>query len=131
MPITASIEPIDRSMLRVTMTSTIPVVMIPTTAVCTDRFHRFRGDRNVPPDQMSNTIQMTASAMSIPNSRGSSSIERSTAEAPLRLLGSPCSTGAATVDASLKEHPPFVVLCGAGEPWSASTAQIDLRAGHR
>ena len=52
MPMTASMEPTERSMFRETMTSTIPVAMIPTAAVCTDRFQRFRGVRKVPPDQM-------------------------------------------------------------------------------
>ena len=49
MPTAAITAPTDRSMLRVTMISTIPVAMIATTAVCTDRFHRFRGVRNVWP----------------------------------------------------------------------------------
>ena len=51
MPTTPTIEPTERSMLRETMTSTIPVAMIPTEEVCTERFHRLRGVRNVPPDR--------------------------------------------------------------------------------
>ena len=46
------IDPTDRSMLRDTMISTMPVAMIATAAVWTDRFHRLRGDRNRPPEQM-------------------------------------------------------------------------------
>ena len=45
MPMKPSIEPTDRSMLRVTMTSTMPVAMMATEAICTDRFHRLRGVR--------------------------------------------------------------------------------------
>ena len=48
MPTTPTMEPTDRSMLRVMMTSTIPVAMIPMEAVCTLRFHRLRGVRKVP-----------------------------------------------------------------------------------
>ena len=50
MPMKPSIEPIDRSILRVTMTNTIPVAMMATGADCTDKFHRLRGVRNRPPD---------------------------------------------------------------------------------
>ncbi len=50
MPMKPSIEPIDRSMLRVTMMSTMPVAMIATDDDCTERFHRLRGVRNSPPD---------------------------------------------------------------------------------
>ena len=39
-------------MLRETMTSTIPVAMIATEEVCTERFQRFRGVRKVPPEMM-------------------------------------------------------------------------------
>ena len=46
-PTAAITAPTDRSMFRVTMISTIPVAMIATTAVWTDRFHRFLGVRNV------------------------------------------------------------------------------------
>ena len=49
-PMKPSIEPIDRSMLRVTMTSTMPVAMMATDDDCTDRFHRLRGVRNNPPE---------------------------------------------------------------------------------
>ena len=43
MPTKPSIEPTDRSMLRVTMTSTMPVAMMAIEEVCTDRFHKLRG----------------------------------------------------------------------------------------
>ena len=39
------IEPTDRSMLRVTMTRTMPVAMTATEAVWTERFQRLRGVR--------------------------------------------------------------------------------------
>ena len=54
----ARTEPTDRSMLRDTMMSTMPVAMIATDALWTDRFHRFRGVRNWPPDRMLKPIQM-------------------------------------------------------------------------
>ena len=64
MPTTPRIEPTDRSMLRVTMTSTMPVAMIATEAVWTDRFQRLRGVRNTPPERMSKPTQMTAARRS-------------------------------------------------------------------
>ena len=71
-------------MLRVTMTSTMPVAMIATEAVWTDRFQRLRGVRNTPPERMSKPIQMTASAASMPSMRTSiSSFDRSEPEAAL------------------------------------------------
>jgi hypothetical protein len=75
-PTTASIEPTDRSMLRDTMMSTIPVAMMATAEVCTERFHRLRGVRKVPPDQMWKLIQITSNAPSMPTNRVSISIER-------------------------------------------------------
>jgi hypothetical protein len=69
-PTAAITAPTDRSMFRVTMIRTIPVAMIATTAVCTDKFQRFRGVRNVWPGVMMwKTIQMIARARSIPASR--------------------------------------------------------------
>src|SRR2546422_5439772 len=65
-------------MLRDTMIRTIPVAMMPIEALWTERFHRFRGLRNVPPDRMSNAIQITASAAIIPSIRVSTSSGRST-----------------------------------------------------
>ena len=88
MPTTASTDPTERSMLRVTMTSTIPVAMMPTAAVWTDRFHRLRAVRNVPPDRMWKPTQMTASATSIPSSRVSTSVARSSEPAERISRGS-------------------------------------------
>jgi hypothetical protein len=48
MPVTPTMEPTDRSMLRVMMTRTMPVAMMPIEAVWTLRFQRLRGVRNVP-----------------------------------------------------------------------------------
>ena len=60
-------------MLRVTMTSTMPVAMMATDAVCTDRFQRLRGVRNRPPDStMWKPIQISASAPTMPSMRVSS-----------------------------------------------------------
>ncbi len=65
-------------MLRVTMIRTIPVAMIATTEVWTERFHRFLGVKNVWPGVMTwKTSQMIASAASIPASRASISADRS------------------------------------------------------
>ena len=44
----ATIEPTDRSMWRMTMTSTMPVAMTAIDEVWTDRFQRLRGVRNRP-----------------------------------------------------------------------------------
>ena len=51
MPTVPTMEPTERSMLRETMTSTIPVAMIAIDEVWTERFHRLRGVMNVPPDR--------------------------------------------------------------------------------
>ena len=58
MPVKPSVDPIDRSMLRDTMMRTMPVAMIATAALWTDRFHRLRGVRNRPSDTMLNTTQI-------------------------------------------------------------------------
>ena len=71
-------DPTERSMFRDTMTRTIPVAMIAIEALCTDRFQRFRAERNVPPDTMLKLIQMMTSAETIPSMRGSTSTVRST-----------------------------------------------------
>ncbi len=52
MAISPRMEPTDRSILRVTITSTMPVTITATDAVCTDRFHRLRGVRNSPPENI-------------------------------------------------------------------------------
>src|SRR3989475_3696818 len=73
-----SIDPTERSMLRDTMTRTIPVAMIAIEALWTDRFQRLRAVRNVPPDTMPKLTQMMISAATIPSMRVSTSIDRST-----------------------------------------------------
>ena len=56
-------------MLRDTMISTMPVAMMAIEVLCTDRFHRLREVRKSPPDKTLNAIQMTITAVIIPNSR--------------------------------------------------------------
>ena len=68
-PMNPSIDPTDRSMLRETMTNTIPVAMMATIAVCRERNQRLRGVRNVPPVQKWKPTQMIRSPMIIPNIR--------------------------------------------------------------
>ena len=77
MPTMPSIDPTDRSMLRLTMMSTMPVAMTATDAVCTERFQRFWGERNLPFVPMPKMIQMMTSAATMPSSRVSTSAERS------------------------------------------------------
>jgi hypothetical protein len=74
MPTTPRMEPTERSMLRVTMTSTMPVTMTATEAVCTDRFQRLRGVRNRPPEKKLKPTQMMASAPIMPRRRVSISV---------------------------------------------------------
>lgn len=69
MPVTPRMEPTDRSMWRITMTSTMPVDMTAMEELWTDRFQRLRGVRNVPSARKSNAIQMTARAPIIPRKR--------------------------------------------------------------
>ena len=73
-PMKPSIDPIDRSMLRVTMTSTMPVAMMATDEDCTDRFHKLRGVRNKPPDSRWKAIQISSNAPTMPSIRVSSSV---------------------------------------------------------
>src|SRR5688572_2143780 len=77
-PMNPSIDPTERSMLRDTMTSTMPVAMMPIEALCTDRFHRLRGVRKSPPEMTLKPIQMIARAAISPNRRVSTSAERRT-----------------------------------------------------
>jgi hypothetical protein len=72
-----SSEPTDRSMLRDTMTSTIPVAMIAIEALWTERFQRFLAVRKVPSEMMLKPIQITASAAMSPRRRVSISAARS------------------------------------------------------
>jgi hypothetical protein len=64
-------------MLRDTMMSTMPVAMTAIAELWTDRFHRFRGVKNRPPDATLKPIQMMASAAIMPSMRVSISIENS------------------------------------------------------
>ena len=86
MPMKPSSEPTDRSMLRVTITSTMPVAMMETEADWTDRFHRLRGVRKARLSKSSGLTprrrllmmwkpaQMTISAPTMPSMRVSSSV---------------------------------------------------------
>src|SRR5882724_8045548 len=85
MPVKPTSEPTERSMLRETITSTMPVAITATDAVCTDRFQRLREVRNVPlakrwnglapsPDMNWKPSQTTASAMTMPRRRVSISV---------------------------------------------------------
>ena len=65
-------------MLRETMIRTMPVAMMAMDVLWTDRFHRFRAVRKPPSERMLKAIQMTASAISMPNNRVSSSVSAST-----------------------------------------------------
>ena len=74
MATTPTIDPTDRSMLRETMMSTMPVAMIATTAVCTDSVMKVVGWRNLPPVTSPNPRRMATSANSIPKRRTSISV---------------------------------------------------------
>src|SRR4051794_41764699 len=71
-------------MLRETMIRTIPVAMTAVEALWTERFHRLRAVRNVPPDTRLKNTQMIASAATIPNRRGSISLDASSDPADRR-----------------------------------------------
>ena len=88
-----STDPIERSMLRDTMISTMPVAMMPIDELWTERFQRFRGVMKSPPDAMWKPIQMTPRAITIPSRRVSSSAARSNPRALRPGVGSvtlPC-----------------------------------------
>ncbi|OWK25134.1 hypothetical protein AJ87_13950 [Rhizobium yanglingense] len=76
MPQKPSMEPTERSMLRVTITSTMPVAMTATDEVWTERFQRLRGVRKRPPVMIWKPIQMISSAPTMPRSRVSISVAR-------------------------------------------------------
>ena len=61
-------------MLRETMTSTMPVAMMATVDVWTERFQRLRGVRNTPPDMNWNPSQTIARATIMPSMRASISV---------------------------------------------------------
>ena len=73
MPVKPRVDPIERSMLRDTMTSTMPVAMIATAALCTERFQRLRGVRNRPLDTRLKTTQIARVARIRPRRRVSTS----------------------------------------------------------
>ena len=77
MAITPSVEPTDRSMLRETMTSTIPVAMMATGATCTEKVTMLVGVRIFPPVTMPKPIRMPANARSMPKRRRSISVAAS------------------------------------------------------
>ncbi len=62
-------------MFRDTMMRTIPVAMIAIEVLWTDRFHRLRAVRKSPPERMWKAIQIASSAISMPNSRVSISVD--------------------------------------------------------
>ena len=78
------IEPIDRSIWRMTMISTMPVVITAMVDVCTSRIQRLRAVRNEPPKMpspgrmtplaMSKPTQMMMSAATMPSMRVSISV---------------------------------------------------------
>ena len=77
-------EPTERSMWRMTMISTMPVVITAMEEVWTSRIHRLRGVRKVPPRRpspprtmalaRSKPTQITSSAPSMPSMRESISV---------------------------------------------------------
>ena len=67
-------EPTDRSMLRDTMTRTMPVAMTAIPAAWTPSVTMLTGRRNVPPLMKWKPIRMIARAASIPNRRRSISV---------------------------------------------------------
>ena len=52
MPRKPSIEPIERSMLRLMIMRAMPVAIMATGAAWTDKFHKLRGVRKSPPVRM-------------------------------------------------------------------------------
>ncbi len=74
MPTKPRNEPTERSMLRETIMSTMPLARMAMVAVWTDRFQRLRGDRNRPLEAKLKPIQMTARAINMPIRRTSTSV---------------------------------------------------------
>ncbi len=62
-------------MFRDTMMSTMPVAMMAMEVLCTERFHRLRAVRKSPPETMWNAIQIARSAITMPKSRVSISVD--------------------------------------------------------
>src|SRR5215203_3054471 len=74
MAIRPTSDPTDRSMLRDTMTRTIPVAMIATPDACTASVIMFVGWKNLPPLRIWNVNRIAARATSMPNRRRSISV---------------------------------------------------------
>src|SRR5664280_591963 len=107
-PVSPRIEPTDRSMLRDTMMSTIPVAMTAMEELWTDRFQRFRVVRKPPPDMTSNPTQMTARATTMPSRRVSTSRENRIDRIE-RRVGSPTgSDGTPIASGMVVPHAPFM-----------------------
>src|SRR4029079_14032236 len=119
-----STDPIERSMLRDTMISTMPEVMIATAADWTERFHRFHGDRNSPPDMKLNASQRTTTAPTIQRSLRSTS-RPARADAADRLRGASLNVGWSIGFAAVISTPRWRGQSG-GEPEEDANA---LRGG--
>ena len=107
-----SSDPTDRSMFRDTMISTMPVAMMAIEVLCTDRFHRLREVRKLPPDRMLKAIQMTITAVIIPNSRVSTSarLERHD-DAGVGVAAGAVTAGAGPDDSSVPSVLASSVMC--------------------
>ena len=81
-------DPTDRSMLRETMTRTMPVAMIAMPAAWTAIVIMLVGWMSVPPLRMLNVTRMTTRATSIPNSRRSISVCANSPRIDVRAGGS-------------------------------------------
>src|SRR2546428_5756515 len=129
-----SMDPTERSMFRDTMTRTIPVAMIAIEALCTERFQRFRAERNVPPDTMLKLIQMMTRAATIPSMRGSTSRVRSTpvtgasAERTVATSERTEPGGSPSTPASLRTETPISLLTRPPSCASVKTRPAPARA---
>ena len=81
-------DPTDRSMLRETMTRTMPVAMIATPEACTASVTMLVGWKNLPPLRMLNVSRMAARATSMPNRRRSISVWAMSPRIDVRAGGS-------------------------------------------
>ena len=80
-------DPTDRSMLRDTITITIPVAMIATPVAWTASVTMFVGRMNVPPLRIWNVSRIRPRARSMPNSRRSISVWASRPRSEVRAGG--------------------------------------------
>jgi hypothetical protein len=103
----ASSEPTDKSMLRVTITNTMPVAMMATEAVWIVRLKRFRGVMKRPSVRKLKTRQITTKAPIMPSRR----VSISRAEKKFRGFGGALAAGGVSVmavfriDAKMRPHP--------------------------